>query len=88
MRRGGNKLPTFDAESKSAKVPNSLYEKGGGGVKNELPTFDAESKSAKISNSLYEKGGGGGGGMNFQLLMVSPNLLNSLYEKGMGRGGK
>ena len=38
-------LPTFDAESKSAKIPKSLY---GGGVKIQLPIFDAQSKSAKI----------------------------------------
>ena len=52
-------LPTFDAESKSAKIPKSLY--GGGGMHDgQLPTFDAESKSAKIPKSLY---GGGGGGL-------------------------
>ena len=50
MRRGGGRgvkseLPTFDAESKSAKVPNSLCEKGwGGGGKNNqlLATFSAD----------------------------------------------
>ena len=54
--RGGggvvnDKLPTFDAESKSAKIPNSLYGvvgAGVGGVGNELLVFDAESKYAKI----------------------------------------
>ena len=53
----------------------------------QLPTFDAESKSAKISKSLYVWGGGGGGGSvtaNFQLLMLSPNLLKS--QKIFGRG--
>ena len=47
-RRGGgvvNQLPTFDVESKSAKIPNSV------------PTFDgAEFKSAKNPNSLYGAG--------------------------------
>ena len=56
-RRASN----FDAKSKIAKIPNSLYVGGGiqlpmTGVK--LPTFDAKSKSAKIPNSLH--GGGGG----------------------------
>ena len=46
-----DQLPTFDAESKSAKIPNSLYNWRGRG--NQLSTFDAESKSAKI------RGGGG-----------------------------
>ena len=73
----GVQLPTFDAESKFTKITNSLYGKGGG----ELPTFDAESKSAIIPHSLYSKRG------NFQLLMLSPNLLksqNSVYGKGEG----
>ena len=69
-------LPTFDAESKFAKIPKSLYGGGGGVHDSQLPTFDAESKSAKIPKSLY---GGGRGCMmaNFQLLMLSPNLLKS-----------
>ena len=59
---------------------------GGGGVveggvicDGQLPTFDAESKSAKIPNSPCGRQGGGGGFMmaNFQLLMLSPNLLKS-----------
>ena len=57
-RMVGVQLPTFDVESKSAKIPNSLYSGGGGEV--QLPTFDAESKS-KIPNSLY----GGGPTSNF-----------------------
>ena len=57
---GDSQLPTFDAESKSAKIPKSLHSGGGGGGvhDSQLPTFDAESKSAKIPKSLY--GGGGG----------------------------
>ena len=69
---GGGDLPTFNAESKSAKIPNSLYGWGDGCY---LPTFDAESKCAKIPNSLY--GWEGGGGVTFQLLMWSPNPLRS-----------
>ena len=59
---GEGEHPTFDAESKSAEIPNSLY--GGWG----------ESKSAEIPNSLY---GGGGKVVNIQLLMLSPNILKS-----------
>ena len=52
-------LPTFDAESKSAKIPNSLCEWGGGGVGDgQLPTFDTESKFAKIPKSLCGWRGG------------------------------
>ena len=43
---------TSDAESKSAKILNSLYGGGGGGgvggAGTQFPTFDAESKSVKI----------------------------------------
>ena len=40
-RRGiGNQLPTFDAESKSAKIPGSLYGRVEG-LGNQLPTFGA-----------------------------------------------
>ena len=41
-------IPTFDAKSKSAKIPKSHYSKGGW---IQLPTFAAESKSAKIPKS-------------------------------------
>ena len=84
----GGQLPTFDAESKSAKIPKSLYgEGGGGGVVHvgQLPTFDAESKSAKIPKSLYS--GGGCMTANFQLLMLSPNLLKSQSPFTVGGGG-
>ena len=49
--------------------------------------FDAESKSAKIKknpNSLY--GGGRGLVTNFQLLMLSPNLLKSQISYTVGGG--
>ena len=45
-------------------------------VKDQSPQ-DAASKSAKIQNSLYG-GGGEGDGSNFQLLMLSPNLLKKI----------
>ena len=54
-------LPSFDAESKFADIPKSLYGgRGGGGVPSpytvesgvQLPTFDDESKSAKIQKML------------------------------------
>ena len=112
-------LPTFDAESKSAKIPNYLYDRGGGGFisanfqllmlspnllrsqiaymvggggggvhDDQLPTFDAESKSAKIPNSLYGGWRGGFMTINFQLLMLSPNLLRSQIPYMVGaRGG-
>ena len=82
------------------RINNSLWKGGGGGRRDgQLPAFDAESKSAKIQNSLctqgWRVGGGGGGGgggfmtANFQLLMLSPNLLKSKipYAPGWGGGG-
>ena len=74
-RKAVYNIPTFDAESKSVKIQNSLYG-GEVGVQTQLSTFDAESKSAKIQNSLYG-GGGGLSGPSFQILMLSPNLLKS-----------
>ena len=58
-----------------SKIPMS-GKGGGGGWWNQLSTFDAEFKFAKVQNSYVWYGGGGGvGGTNFQLLMLSPNLL-------------
>ena len=37
--------------------------------------FDAEFKFGKIQNSHFQPGGGGGGLVDFELLMLSPNLL-------------
>ena len=55
---------------------------GGGELVNQLSTFDAEFKLAKIQNSHVWLGGGGGvGGTNFQLLMLSPNLLKKKILK-------
>ena len=47
---GGVWWPTFDAESKFAKIPNSHVQGGRGGCRGGgwWPTFDAESKFAKI----------------------------------------
>ena len=66
---GGNQFPTFDAEFKFAKIPNSHVEGGwqGGGLVgwlcgNQFPTFDAEFKFAKILNSHVEGWVAGGGG--------------------------
>ena len=71
----GNQFPNFDAEFKFAKIQNSYVRGEGGGVRgNQFPTFDAEFKFAKIQNS-YVWGGGRVSGTNFQLLMLSPNLL-------------
>ena len=51
---------------------------GGGGVgEYQFSTFDAESKFAKIQNSHVEGGWGGLVNTNFQLLMLSLNLLKS-----------
>ena len=49
---GDNQFLTFDAESKSAKIPKSHYGGGGGGGgtavgDDQFPTSDAESKSVK-----------------------------------------
>ena len=73
-----------------SQIPYMLGGGGGGEAETQLPTFDAESKSAKILNSLYGVGGGGGGvklGPNFQLLMLSPNLLKSQISHMVEGGG-
>ena len=64
--RGGswwNQFPTFDVESKFAKIQNSQVEGGwvwvGGGWWNQFPTFDAESTFAKIQNPHVQGGGVG-----------------------------
>ena len=49
--------PTFDAESKNAKIPKSHFCRC---VKGEgwWPTFDAESRNVKIPNSHFCRWGG------------------------------
>ena len=53
-----------------SQIPFIVWGCGGGGAGNQLPTFDAESKNSKMV-------GRGGGRVNFQLLILSPNLLKS-----------
>ena len=74
-----------------AQSGSHIYQFGGGGVRgNQFPTFDAEFKFAKIQNSHVWSGGGGVGGVvetNFQLLMLSSNLLKSKIPMSGGEGG-
>ena len=74
----GNQFPTFVAESKFAKIQSSHWGEGGS-WKPISPTFVAESKFAKIQSSHFRGGGGGVGGTNFQLLMLSLNLLKKNF---------
>ena len=61
--------PTFDAESKNAKIPNSHL----AGGKCWQPTFDAESKNPNfIFLQVWRRGSVGS-----QLLMLSPEMLKS-----------
>ena len=60
---------------------------GGGGVRFQLSTYDAEFKSPKIPKFHFFGGGGSWVlGSNFQLLMLSPNLLKSQSLISGGRG--
>ena len=59
---------------------------GGCGWWNQLSTFDTELKFTKILNSHVWLGGGIGG-TNFQLLMLSSNLLKSKIPMSGGGGG-
>ena len=75
-----------------SKIPMSSGKMGGWGrvMETKFPTFDPEFKFAKIQNSHVE-GGWGEGLMetNFQLLMLSSNLLKSkipMLRVGGGRG--
>ena len=61
----GSWQPTFDAESRNAKIPNSLFFRCGKGECWQ-PTFDAESKNTKIPHShLFQVWEGGGLAANF-----------------------
>ena len=60
-----------------SQIPFTIGWGGGGG--NQLPAFEAELKSAKVPNSLYGGGGGWVLGTNFQLLILSKNLLKSKH---------
>ena len=99
--RGGLRETNFQLLMLSPNLLKSqipMSDGGGGGGwgvgvgGNQFPTFDAESKFAKIQNShvWWDGGGGGGGGLvetNFQLLMLSPNLLKSQIPMSDGEGG-
>ena len=69
----------------NSKVP--IFGGGGGACGNRFSTFDAESKFAKIQSSHFQ-GGGGLMVTNFQLLLLSPNLLKSKVPISGGRGGE
>ena len=58
----------------------------GGGWWNQLLTFDTEFKFARIQNFHFHRRGGVGG-TNFQLLMLSSNLLKSKNSYVEGGGG-
>ena len=79
---GGTNFSTFDAEFKFAKIQNSHFWEDGGWW-NQLSTFDAEFKFTEIQNSHFW--GEGVGGTNFQLLMLSSNLLKSKIPISEGR---
>ena len=80
--RGGDQLSTFDPDSKSAKNQICLClvgEVGGGGeggIGDQLPTFDPEFKFPKKQISVCLMGFGRLL-TNFQLLVLSPNLLKN-----------
>ena len=57
---------------------------GGGGGGSQFPIFDAESKFAKIPDSHV--GRGELVEINFQLLMLSQNLLKSQIPMSVGKG--
>ena len=89
----------FDAESKSAKIQNSLcrgggeripYVGGGGGCR-PGPLFQLMMLRLNLPESKFpmlgEGGGGRGPGSMFQLLMLRPNLLKSKIPTSVGRGG-
>ena len=61
-----------------SQIPMSVGGGGGGIGGNQFPIFDAESKFAKILNSHVQwEGVRGLVETDFQLLMLSPNLLKS-----------
>ena len=85
-----NQLPSFDAESKSAKIPKTLYGVcvcgGGGKGVHQQPTLI---RQVQVRNLLKSKNRGGGGPptTNFDAEpSPSPDLLKS-KNKGGGGGG-
>ena len=63
-------------------TPNSHLGVGWGVVQIQLPSLDGDSKSAKIQKSHFQ----GGFRSNFQVLMLSPNLLKS--QSPISEGGE
>ena len=80
---GGTNFQLLMLSSNLLKSKIPVWWGGGGCWWNQLSTFDAEFKFAKIQNSYvwWGVGGGTGGGTNFQLLMLSPNLLKKKKKK-------
>ena len=69
---GGGGFAEFDTEFKFAKIQNSILG-GGGGLWNLMLSSDL------LKSKILICGGGGGvGGTNFQLLMLSSNLLKKI----------
>ena len=64
----GGWQPTFNAESRNPKIPNSHFSRYGKG-EGWWPTFDAESRNAKIPNSHFHRWERG---IESQLLMLRP----------------
>ena len=86
----GNQFPTFDAESKFAKIQSSHGGGGGGGSWKPISNFQLLMLSSNLLKSKIPMSGGGGGGVggtNFQLLMLSSNLLKSKIPMSGGGGG-
>ena len=92
---GDELFPTFDAHSKSAKIPNSLYGGCGEGGKLVMNFFQLLMLTPNLLKSQIPYMVWGRGGklvMNFfQLLMLTPNLLKSQIIPytvgGVGGGG-
>ena len=91
-RGSGIHVPTFDAESQSPKIQNSLClgGGGGGGIGSGIPvlTFHAESQSAKIQIPCVLGGGGSRGSgihvLTFDAEFKSVTIQNSLCPGGGG----
>ena len=82
-------LPIFDAESKSAKIPKSLYSRGGGGG-GMMANFQLSIASPNLLKSQSPFMVGGGGGFHdgqlptFDAESKSAKIRKSLYVEGGG----